>query len=128
MPRPSPFSESALQAAIAQSVTWAATLRALGYEVKGANYRTVQRWARIWGISTDHFDPNGARGRANSRRAVPLEEVMVENSTYRRGQLKDRLFAEGLKQRICEMCGQGKLWHGRRMSLVLDHINGVSND
>ena len=53
---------------------------------------------------------------------------MVENSTYRRGQLKDRLFAEGLKQRICELCGQDELWHGRRMSLVLDHINGVAND
>ena len=26
------------------------------------------------------------------------------------------------------MCGQGELWNGRRMSLVLDHINGVSND
>ena len=53
---------------------------------------------------------------------------MVENSTYQRGQLKDRLFAEGLKQRVCELCGQGEVWNGRRMSLVLDHINGVSND
>ena len=53
---------------------------------------------------------------------------MVENSTYQRGQLKRRLFAAGLKQRICEMCGQGEEWNGRRMSLVLDHINGHAND
>jgi hypothetical protein len=26
------------------------------------------------------------------------------------------------------MCGQDEHWQGRRMSLVLDHINGVAND
>ena len=128
MPWPPPFSEEHLRAAIAQSLTWAATLRALGYEVKGANYRTVQRWARIWGIPTDHFDPSVARRSANAARVKPLVEVMVEDSTYPRGQLKRRLYAAGLKQRVCEMCGQGELWNGQRMSLVLDHINGVSND
>ena len=43
-------------------------------------------------------------------------------------QLKKRLYAEGLKQRICEMCGQDELWHGRRLALILDHVNGVSDD
>jgi hypothetical protein len=52
----------------------------------------------------------------------------VENSTYGRDKLKRRLFALGLKQRACEMCGQGEIWNGRRMSLVLDHINGTSSD
>lgn len=128
MPWPPPFSESALRAAVEQSLTWAGTLRLLGYQPKGANYRTLQRWVKEWQISTDHFDPNAARGRATTKRAKPLEEVMVANSTYRRGQLKDRLFAAGLKQRVCEPCGQGEIWNGRRMALVLDHINGVAND
>ena len=128
MPRRVPFSESDLRAAVAESITWAATLRALGYAPNGSNYQTLKRWAAEWGVSTDHFDPNAARRLIAGLAATPLEEVMVENSTYRRGQLKDRLFAEGLKQRICELCGQDELWHGRRMSLVLDHINGVAND
>jgi hypothetical protein len=128
MPWPPPFSESDLRAAVAQSPTWAATLRLLGYESKGANYRTLQRWVKEWGISTDHFDPNVARRLNSGMRATPLEEVMVENSTYQRGQLKRRLFTAGLKQRVCEMCGQGEEWNGRHMALVLDHINGVSND
>jgi hypothetical protein len=100
----------------------------LGYEPKGCNYRTLQRWAREWDISTDHFDPNAARGRASSARKVPLEQVLVENSTYSRGSMKRRLLAEGLKEPICELCGQGEIWNGQRMALVLDHINGVSND
>jgi hypothetical protein len=61
-------------------------------------------------------------------RQIPLENILIADSTYMRGSLKRRLFASGLKQPICELCGQGEDWHGRRMSLVLDHINGVAND
>lgn len=128
MPWPPPFSESDARAAVAESISWSGALRALGYETKGANIRTLQRWVRQWGISTQHFDPYAARSIASAARARPLDEVMVENSTYPRGKLKRRLYAAGLKQRACELCGQGEVWKGRRMALVLDHINGVAND
>jgi HNH endonuclease len=52
----------------------------------------------------------------------------VQNSSYKRAHLKRRLYAEGLKQRRCELCGQDEEWNGARMALILDHINGVSND
>jgi HNH endonuclease len=128
MPRKSPFSEAEARSAIARSTCWADALRALGYEVKGANYRTLQKWAGRWNVSTDHFDPNLGRKRAGHSRQIPLHDVLVEGSTYNRGNLKRRLTTSGLLTPLCEMCGQGEHWRGRRMSLVLDHINGVSND
>ena len=128
MPRRTPFSEADARAAIAESVCWSDALRLLGYMPKGSNYRTLQRWARHWGIPTDHFDPHAGRRRAGATRQKSLDQVLVKNSTYRRGLLKQRLLAAGLKRSVCELCGQGELWNGRRMSLVLDHINGVSND
>jgi hypothetical protein len=128
MPQDPPFSEDDLRAAIAQGLCWADALRFLGYEVKGANYRTLQRHARRWDISTDHFDKNAGRKRAGQSQQIPLERVLVKGSTYARGKLKRRLLAMGLKQPICEMCGQGENWNGRRMSLILDHINGVADD
>jgi hypothetical protein len=128
MPRTPPFSEANLRAAIAASHSWSDALRYLGYGIKGSNYRTVQNYAAKWDIPTDHFDPNWGRRNENSRREIPLSEVLVENSTYRRDKLKERLIRVGIKSRSCEMCGQGEIWNGRRMSLVLDHINGVSND
>jgi hypothetical protein len=94
----------------------------------------VKRHARRWGIPTDHFDPHAVilealeRGRGKGGRRIPLAEILVPNSTYSRSNLKERLFKEGLKSRRCEMCGQGERWNGHRMSLVLDHINGVGND
>jgi len=42
--------------------------------------------------------------------------------------LKERLYKEGLKDKICEICGQDEYWKGKKMSLILDHINGVNND
>jgi hypothetical protein len=63
-----------------------------------------------------------------AKRGKPLDEVLVERSSYSRAHLKKRLYAEGLKARACEMCGQTEEWHGRRMSLILDHINGIRDD
>jgi hypothetical protein len=81
-------------------------LRFLGYGIKGHNYRRVQAWTERWNISTDHFDPHVAVTRSAATRRVPLERVLVEHSPYTRGNLKRRLLAAGLKQPVCELCGQ----------------------
>jgi hypothetical protein len=59
---------------------------------------------------------------------LPLSEILVEGSTYHRGHLKRRLLSEGVKEPRCELCGQGEVWRGLPMSLVLDHINGIPDD
>jgi hypothetical protein len=134
MPRRPPFTEAEAREAIARARSWAEAARLLGYRPVGGNPETVKRHARRWGISTDHFNPRAAilealdRGRHKGGRRIPLEDILVEGCNYSRYALKRRLFAEGLKDRRCEMCGQDEIWHGRRMALVLDHINGIAND
>jgi hypothetical protein len=130
MPRHVRFSEAELREAIDQSRSWAETLRRLGYRSGGGNWKTLQKYAALWGIDTDHFDPDAVRREFlhRAKTAIPLEEVLVENSTYHRGHVKRRLFAEGLKPRYCELCGQDEIWRGRRMALILDHINGMPDD
>jgi hypothetical protein len=92
----------------------------------GGNGKTLQHYAvNVWGISTEHFDQNGRR---TTRRGQPLDQILVVNSTYNRGSLKRRLYAEGIKERRCELCGQDEEWRGRPMALILDHINGVATD
>lgn len=87
----------------------------------------LKKYAQIWEIPTDHFDPS-ARRVEGFRRARPLSEVLVERSSYPRKNVKRRLLAEGIKRPECELCGQGEIWRGRPMSLILDHINGVRDD
>jgi hypothetical protein len=121
------YNEEATRAAVAASYSYSEALVRLGRRSAGGNHATLKKYIALWGISTDHFDP-WRNVRPPSREAKPLAEVLVEESTYPRVNLKRRLLAEGIKQPRCEMCGQDEHWRGSRMALVLDHINGVWND
>ena len=68
------------------------------------------------------------KGRHFDKTLIPLEQVMVENSTYSRGSLKRRLLKNGTLKNECSICGQQPEWKGKPLMLVLDHINGVNND
>jgi hypothetical protein len=114
--------------AIAEAICWADALRRLELRAAGGNFRTLQKWARRWDISTSHFDPNAARGRSGAFRRTPIEQILVENSSFHRGHLKERLYREGIFARRCAQCGQGESWRGRPMALILDHINGNPTD
>jgi HNH endonuclease len=126
------YSEAEARVAITASRSFAEALRRLDMCATGNNWRTLKRYALdVWRIPVDHFDPHAASREAlfrGRRVATPLAAVMVEGSSFSRVQLKKRLYAEGLKQPICEICGQGELWRGQRLALILDHVNGVSND
>lgn len=114
--------------AIAASLSYSQALRRLGMCHTGGARIVLRKYVELWTISTAHFDPHAVQRAAIKHEAVPLANVLVEQSTYSRNHLKRRLLAEGLKQSECELCGQGEVWHGRRMALVLDHINGVADD
>jgi hypothetical protein len=128
VPRNGPrYTEEEARKAVAESKSWAETLRNLGMCHGGGSAAVLKKYVRIWGIPTDHFDPYAALT-GPSKTAQPLEAVLVEGSSYCRRSLKQRLFREGYKPRYCELCGQGEEWQGKRMGLILDHINGVNND
>ncbi|MBI5105765.1 MAG: HNH endonuclease [Solirubrobacterales bacterium] len=130
MPRRVRFTEEETRAAVAASRSFSEVLRRLGMRPAGGNHATIKKYVAAWGIDTSHFDPHGARlvGLRRTNAPRPLAEILVEHSTYSRGHLKERLFREGLKQRACELCGQGETWRGRPMALILDHVNGVADD
>ena len=125
MPR---YGEKEAREAVAESHSYSEVLRRLGMRPAGGNHALLKKYLDdVWRIPTEHFD-SGASVRRRPRTARPLSEVLVKGSTYSRANLKDRLFREGLKDRNCEMCGQGECWKGRWMSLILDHVNGVPDD
>ena len=122
------YTEDQVREAVAESLSVTEALRVLGLRAAGGNFRTLRKLIARYAISTEHFDPNAARRDARRLTAIPLAEILVPGSSYSRTQLKRRLYEDGLKARRCELCGQDERWHGKPMSLILDHINGDATD
>ena len=66
------------------------------------------------------------RNRYGDRRSD--EDVFVENSTYARHRLKERILKNDMIPYECAICCRPPTWMGKPMSLILDHINGVNDD
>ncbi|HET7119613.1 MAG TPA: HNH endonuclease signature motif containing protein [Solirubrobacterales bacterium] len=126
--KPLSYTEEQAREAIATSYSWAESLRELGLCSSGGAWRVLKKYAEVWDISTDHFEPARHREANLKTQKRPIEELLVEHSTCSRQNLKRRLYQEGLKVPRCEICGQDENWRGRHMAMILDHINGVRDD
>lgn len=124
------WTDEQLRDAVAQSFSFAQTLRRLGLIAAGGNYDQVQRRVAELQLDTSHF-----RGRAwnvglayDPRAIVPLEQVLVAGRWTSSHPLKQRLFKAGLKHPSCELCGWAERAAGGRIPVELDHINGDRSD
>ena len=119
------YTREELQEAVKNCSTIKEALIMLGLRAAGGNYKTFKHYCSKYEIDCSHFNPTEKRARTYT---FSMEEILVKDSTYCRTKLKKRLYKEGFKSRECEMCGQGEEWRGKKISLILDHINGVWND
>lgn len=114
---------------VKSSKTRKEVLEKLRIRGSGGNFNTLKKYLELYKIDTSHFIKNyEIMINTNKENKIPLNEILVENCNYNRNLLKNRLYNEGLKERKCELCDQDEEWKGKRMSLILDHINGVHND
>ena len=92
--------------------------------------RSASTSTSVWRIPTDALRPErGSRPRRPWTRGAARARSSSRARRTSRGHLKRAAAGRGPRSgRECEMCGQGELWRGRRMSLVLDHVNGVHDD
>lgn len=118
--------------AVKENFSIRSTLLALGLKGGGANYKGFHRRVEELNLDTSHFTGQGhLKGKThNWAPKYELEEILVENSPYRGGTslLKKRLLKEGyFTSYSCDNCGISE-WMGEKISLHLDHINGINND
>ncbi len=112
---------------ISSSLTKTEVLRKLGLLLHGGNYNTLTSFIIDNKIDISHFRNIYKKG--IYVRYYDTNDILTSDSKYKSTScLKKRLYKEGIKKRECEMCGQGEEWMGKRMSLILDHINGIPND
>lgn len=135
----SKYTQDLLAPLVSSSTCMAELLAKLGLRPTGGNYRHLNARIRALGLSTSHFtgsnwtkghtkETSDAIRRMAESHTIPNDQVFVENCPYsitgRR--LTRRLLAEG-RQYVCAICAICD-WRGHRLTLHLDHVNGINND
>jgi hypothetical protein len=118
-------SKEEMEIIVSECETVGQILAKLGMRNHGSNFKTLTKRFVADGIDyvslKKEYTPR-------IKKLTPLEDVLVEHSTYPRGSLKKRLIQNGMLKNQCAKCGLGTEWDGERLVLVLDHINGSHDD
>lgn len=113
--------------AVKSSKTITDVLKKLGLPNKqGHYYRKFNETIKKLNINIDHFDRYV--NHRHPKNTIPLEDILTENSTYHRYNLKVRLIKNGLLKNKCYICNIEPIWNNKPLSLHIDHINGVNDD
>jgi hypothetical protein len=123
------FTKEELDSKVKESYCISDLMEKLNRTKSGAGVKTIKKYIFLYDIDTSHFNPykkNIERLKSNTR--LSLEYWLQEGTKIGSSNLKAKLYKSGLKQRICEKCGQGEIWNGEKISLILDHINGHPSD
>ena len=94
-------------------------------------YSTFIRHAKRLGV---HYPNQGGKGwkvpHNKTTKEIFINEILVEKSKWEgKGQkVKENLVKFGLKNNVCEICGQIPEWNNKPLVLQLDHINGNKTD
>lgn len=122
------YTKDFLEDIIKNSINYVDVCRNLNIGTTYGNRQTIKKYIKEYCIDTSHFYiPNKNINGIKSE--IPLSEILIENSKYiYTTNLKNKLYKLKLKEKKCELCGQDEYWYGKKISLILDHINGVNDD
>ena len=121
-----------LEKVVKQNNSFAGLIRYFGFTYSGSMIKIFKKRFAEDNIDYSHFklgvNCNKGRKFPNIQKGFTLKEIMTKNSNYCRTHLKRRLLKEELIENKCQICGQIPEWKGKKMVLILDHINGINND
>ena len=127
--------EKTLKIAVLNAKNIAQVMIAMKRANSSAGREIIKKYIIKYNINISHFETTKERYErvlrpySEKNIIIPNSEIFIQNSTYLSGnKIKKRLYDSGLKERKCEKCGQGEIWFGEKISLILDHANGTHND
>lgn len=115
-----------LNTIVENSINYSDVVKNCGLDLTCGNRQIIKKQINYLNIDISHFKVFYKN--SNNFNKKQTKDILIENSNFNRCHLKERLYKEGLKERKCELCGQGEEWCGNKMGLILDHINGIHND
>lgn len=88
-------------------------------------YRNIKKKIQDFGIEIPKFNYYGYGGNQSKKHN---DEIFIKNSTYSRSSLKKRILNENLLKYSCEICNNNGKHMGKKLSLHIDHKNGINDD
>ena len=116
------YSKPLLKTIIQTSKTFREITIRLGISDSNGSRKMLKEKIAEFNLDTSHFK-YPSRGKK-----LKNEEIFILNSTSDRRTVRDRVLKENLLEYKCQHCGSTNEWMGKIMPLILDHINGISND
>jgi Zn finger protein HypA/HybF involved in hydrogenase expression len=126
------YTKEILKPIVEKNISIAGVLKDLNLKNTGGNYSHIKKCIKNAEISMDHFlgqsHSKGKQGYNKHTKESFIEKVLKEGTGWRNQAIKEKLLEFNLKEDKCEVCGQSSLWNGKKLSLQIDHINGIFND
>jgi len=124
------FTDSEIERAVRDSVTYSDVLRHLGVRLAGGSIQHYKTRIKKMGIDTSHFlSRRWSTGKVFKNRRKSAEETLVKrpSGVFREhAKILRRVLLEiGVLER-CAVCGLGVEWEKKRIVLEVDHIDGDS--
>ncbi len=115
-----------MQSIIDKSSSIGEVIEHLGLARNG-NYQTFYRRVKQDGLDIHGLKERSIKNRRPARKH-DNESMFVEHSNVCTAVIKRRIIKDALLPYECSKCHNKGQWEGQRLSLQLDHKNGVTND
>ena len=114
-----------LEKLVSESSSLSEVLKKQGKSISGSSFKILKNNLDNYDIKYHFLNKKGSKYIFRNK---PLTDILIENSNYSSSDLKKRLIKEGLKNDICEICGQSNVWNNNTLTLQLHHIDGNHNN
>lgn len=126
------YTKEKLEEIVLESKTIRQVLLAFNRNESASSYKVLNKKFKEWNINISHFLTRSEVakqlfGEGKLKKATN-DELFIENSICGRSSVKKRIIDDKLIEYKCFKCGNTGEWMGEKITLILDHKNGVNND
>jgi hypothetical protein len=100
-------------------------LEKIGERKGGSGYKRFYDYCKKYEINYNNY----FKYEIKKFKKLTLEQILVKNSSYSNtNSLKQKLIKLQILENKCNICNNNGEWNNKKLSLHLDHINGINND
>lgn len=128
------ISKDALQKIFNESNSYTEILKKLGFKSFSANRKTLEKRLQNEVFDLTLFNKNQETHRKNNidllrkKSIFGKDDYLIENCQHSRGTVKRFILKNDLLPYKCNSCGNIGVWLDKKISLQLEHKNGINND